>query len=577
MRSHPSFIAILVFLTPSLVIAGQAPCPADLDGDVDAADLAELPASWGPYSEYRDDGFKHLRFAFASSTYEHQILTSMLQHVEAAMNDHSAYKAPAPREKDENGVERSGEDLLPPTKVQYAGDGGDCDTLGDNSSNFTFNGPRIRGNGYTFDNAQTISSISQEFDFAGAATLYFYVVESNIADGPYNVISETLVDANGVGQGFYSSGPILVSVTPGNFYGIFTAWATENITFFLRENADNPTAFPHGQVLGSFSDNAPTIPVTSPYTPPFQTPSLTYSQVLCFGVSDPCDGVDCSDLDDECNVGVCNPADGMCEQQPTNEGGPCEDGDACTDNDMCSGGSCQSGGPTDCDDEDACTDDGCDPDTGCTHGDVDCDDGDPCTDESCDPETGCGHTDVDCDDGESCTADSCDPETGCVHEDIEQTLIIKQGAGGPGPDCHAPVNASSNGLLPILLVGTGGFDVHDVDQGSLDLHLCGEGPSGVQPIAHHTRFRDLNHPTDLPIGCPGCQCNDDESSDGIDDLSMKFSTNDVVATLGLTHGVYTLELTGTTQDGWDFCARDCIIVIPPGFGLNNATMSKESK
>ncbi len=182
----------------------------------------------------------------------------------------------------------------------------------------------------------------------------------------------------------------------------------------------------------------------------------------------------------------------------------------------------------------------------------------------------CVDDDGKCDDGDACTDDSC-VDGDCVSTSLEQTLVIKQGASGQGPDCNAPVNSNSNGVIPILLVGTGGFNVHNVAQGTLDLHLCGDGPSGVGPIASHTKFKDLNHPTDLPVGCPGCQCNDDESSDGIDDLSMKFSTSAVVAGLNLTHGVYTLELTGTLNDGSPFCARDCIIVVPPGSGLNNAT------
>ncbi len=55
MRRLPSFIATLLFLSPSLVIAGS-PCPADLDGDgdVDAADLAQLLGSWGPFFECGD-------------------------------------------------------------------------------------------------------------------------------------------------------------------------------------------------------------------------------------------------------------------------------------------------------------------------------------------------------------------------------------------------------------------------------------------------------------------------------------------------------------------------------------------
>jgi len=45
--------------------------------------------------------------------------------------------------------------------------------------------------------------------------------------------------------------------------------------------------------------------------------------------------VDCSSLDDQCLEGVCNPADGLCESQPTNVGFPCDDGQSCTTLDTC--------------------------------------------------------------------------------------------------------------------------------------------------------------------------------------------------------------------------------------------------
>ena len=53
----------------------------------------------------------------------------------------------------------------------------------------------------------------------------------------------------------------------------------------------------------------------------------------CVWLSD----VDCSHLDDQCNVGVCDPATGECEQDPKDLSTPCEaDGDPCT-GDHCDG------------------------------------------------------------------------------------------------------------------------------------------------------------------------------------------------------------------------------------------------
>jgi probable HAF family extracellular repeat protein len=55
----------------------------------------------------------------------------------------------------------------------------------------------------------------------------------------------------------------------------------------------------------------------------------------CVGTVD----VDCSHLDDDCNVGVCN-AFGDCVAESANDGGDCDDDDPCTENDACSGGAC---------------------------------------------------------------------------------------------------------------------------------------------------------------------------------------------------------------------------------------------
>ena len=109
--------------------------------------------------------------------------------------------------------------------------------------------------------------------------------------------------------------------------------------------------------------------------------------------------VDCSGLDDMCNVGVCNGTSGECEVQSLADGTSCDDGDACTSDDSCQLGACVSGDPADCDDGNECTDDTCDSGTGCVYtavGDgTSCDDELLCTEnDSC--TTGvCGGTAVD--------------------------------------------------------------------------------------------------------------------------------------------------------------------------------------
>lgn len=50
--------------------------------------------------------------------------------------------------------------------------------------------------------------------------------------------------------------------------------------------------------------------------------------------------IDCSFLDDACNLGICDVSNGTCRTTPFNDGGVCDDGFACTTNDVCLSGLC---------------------------------------------------------------------------------------------------------------------------------------------------------------------------------------------------------------------------------------------
>lgn len=131
--------------------------------------------------------------------------------------------------------------------------------------------------------------------------------------------------------------------------------------------------------------------------------------------------VDCSGLNDDCNVGVCNPMTGMCEPQPANEGGPCDDGLYCTVGEVCTGGVCGSGAMRDCSDGVICTNDSCDEDNNvCVHLPVDakCNDGLFCNGiETCDPVLDCRPGTPPCGDAIPCTIDECVEDMGgaCIY------------------------------------------------------------------------------------------------------------------------------------------------------------------
>lgn len=126
---------------------------------------------------------------------------------------------------------------------------------------------------------------------------------------------------------------------------------------------------------------------------------------------------DCSNLDDQCTVGVCNPGTGACEAQPTNENMPCDDGEACNTGEVCVAGTCQGGSPTDCSDlDDQCNVGVCNENTGAceaqpTNENMACDDGEACSvGEICVAGACEGGAAVECpDSGDPCTVLACDP------------------------------------------------------------------------------------------------------------------------------------------------------------------------
>ncbi|MFH1108835.1 MAG: DNRLRE domain-containing protein [Planctomycetota bacterium] len=65
--------------------------------------------------------------------------------------------------------------------------------------------------------------------------------------------------------------------------------------------------------------------------------------------------VDCSAVDDDCNVGTCAETSGVCYKEATNEGEVCSDGLDCTSGDACAGGICV--GVDDCPEGQACNPD----------------------------------------------------------------------------------------------------------------------------------------------------------------------------------------------------------------------------
>ncbi len=108
-----------------------------------------------------------------------------------------------------------------------------------------------------------------------------------------------------------------------------------------------------------------------------------------------------------------------------------------------------------------------------------------------------------------------------------------------------PVNLKSKGVLPVAILGTTDFDVKDVDFDSLrfgDPLLIDNGGTAVSPL--RSSLVDI-------------------SGDGLLDLTLKFSTRDLVEFGAL--GFDTIEglLTGLLKDGTSIEGMDSIRIVPP--------------
>lgn len=181
-----------------------------------------------------------------------------------------------------------------------------------------------------------------------------------------------------------------------------------------------------------------------------------------------CTGVDCTAMDDECNMGVCNPTTGACETAPRTDGTSCDDGDACTDGDSCTAGACTAGTPADCSGmTDACNTGTCNPaDGSCMAVPVAdgaaCEDGNLCTGAGVCTAGACGGaTPTDCSGmTNTCNVGMCDPASGaCVAMPLTDGTACTDGdlctggevctagacGGGVAPDCSASANMCNTG------------------------------------------------------------------------------------------------------------------------------------
>ncbi|MHC4396828.1 MAG: LamG domain-containing protein [Planctomycetota bacterium] len=127
-------------------------------------------------------------------------------------------------------------------------------------------------------------------------------------------------------------------------------------------------------------------------------------------------------------------------------------------------------------------------------------------------------------------------------------LDIKPGS------CPNPLNLSSQGVLPVAVLGSQDFDVGAIDPGSIFLE-------GVPTI--RTSYEDVASPV---TDGNECECTVD-GPDGYVDLALKFRTQEIVEELINTPGdlaegqTLALELRGELTDGRVIAGSDCVVLV----------------
>jgi len=126
--------------------------------------------------------------------------------------------------------------------------------------------------------------------------------------------------------------------------------------------------------------------------------------------------------------------------------------------------------------------------------------------------------------------------------------------------CPNPLNVTSEGVLPVAILGTDNFDVNDIDVSTVQL-------AGVAPL--RSSIEDEAAP--LSNRQDECDCTTD-GADGFDDLTLKFDTQTIVAALGPVNDgdEIVLTITGNLTDGTPIEGKDCVIIKSKGGGASKS-------
>lgn len=137
---------------------------------------------------------------------------------------------------------------------------------------------------------------------------------------------------------------------------------------------------------------------------------------------------------------------------------------------------------------------------------------------------------------------------------IQVSVDIKPGS------CPNPLNVRSKGVLPLAILGSDEFDVTQVDPTSITLE-------GVSPLRWAIEDVATPHPINVDE-CNIMDCNE-ETGDGVDDLTLKFDTQEIYAAIPEVSDreCLILDLTGNLKTAYGdlpFKGGDVVSILKKG-------------
>jgi len=140
---------------------------------------------------------------------------------------------------------------LPSETTLGSRSGDTVDIVGDTSNSANGTG-KAKGNSYRIDTGTTLTQAEFWLNFTSTQTLTYYVFESPVEFGTYNEVHRNSASVTGTGAGWYSSGPLSVSLAAGNYSIIAVSW-DGSMTYYFGVGDTQATSFGayvHGYATG---------------------------------------------------------------------------------------------------------------------------------------------------------------------------------------------------------------------------------------------------------------------------------------------------------------------------------------